>query len=34
VDVQRNSAGNEFHAVGPATENELPAKRLYVRGTT
>jgi len=23
----------EFHAVGLATENELSAKRLYVRGT-
>jgi len=34
VDVRRNSAAKEFRAVGPATENELSAKRLYVRGTT
>jgi len=34
VHVRRNSTGKEFHAVGPATENELSAKRLYVRGTT
>jgi len=34
VDVQRNSTGKEFHAVGPATENELSAKCLYVRGAT
>jgi len=27
VDVQRNSAGKEFHAVGPGTGNELSAKR-------
>ena len=32
MDVRRNSTGKEFHAVGPATENELSAKRLYVRG--
>jgi len=27
--VQRKSTCKEFHAVGPATENELSAKRLY-----
>ena len=32
MDVRRNSTGKEFHAVDAATENELPAKRLYVRG--
>jgi len=30
VDARRNSAGKEFHAVGPAAENDLSAKRLYV----
>jgi len=34
MDVQRSSSGNEFHAVVPATDNELSAERLYVRGTT
>jgi len=30
-----HSADKQFHTVGPPdTENELSAKRLYVRGTT
>ena len=32
MDKQRSSTVKQFHAAGPATEDELLAKRLHVHG--